>query len=110
MGLGKVSLRLNGGSGRAGPLHPLHVLLIVQTNQRTEVMYEVMLKYQGWFYASRMQRPDLFTALGAVLESHEHTAVQWYRVRALVSEESASAPAEKAEEAHLAERATSPCQ
>ncbi|HYQ91287.1 MAG TPA: hypothetical protein VES89_04220 [Candidatus Competibacteraceae bacterium] len=59
-------------------------------------MYEIKLKYQGWFYSSRMQRPDLFTALGAVLDSHEHTAVQWYQVRPLASEEGAPAPWEKA--------------
>ncbi len=65
-------------------------------------MYEITLKYQGWFYSFRMQRPDLFTALGAVLDSHEHTAVQRYQVRPLASEEGAPALLEKAEEADSA--------
>ena len=66
------------------------------------MMYEITLKYQDWFYASRLHRPDLFTALGTVLDSHEHTAVQWYHVRALVSEEGAPTPPEKAEATDLA--------
>ncbi len=65
-------------------------------------MYEITLKYQGWFYSSRLHRPDLFTALGAVLDSHEHTAVRWCRVRALASEEGAPTPPEKAEATDLA--------
>ena len=61
-------------------------------------MYKITLKYQGWFYSSRLHRPDLFTALGTVLDHHEHTAVQWYQVRPLASEEGAApAPPEKAE-------------
>ena len=68
-------------------------------------MYEITLKYQGWFYASRLHRPDLFTALGTVLDSHEHTAVQWYQVRALASEEGAPTPPKKAEATDLAVQA-----
>ena len=60
-------------------------------------MYEITLKYQSWFYSSRLHRPDLFTALGAVLDSHKHTAIQWYQVRPLTSEQGAPAPPEKAE-------------
>ena len=68
------------------------------------MMYEITLKYQDWFYASRMSRSDLFTALGMVLDSHEHRAVQWYRVRPLASEEGAPSPPEKAEATDLAVR------
>jgi len=70
-------------------------------------MYEITLKYQGRFYSSRLHRPDLFIALGAVLDSHEHTAVQWYQVRPLASEEGAPAPPEKVEEAGPAARVVS---
>jgi hypothetical protein len=79
----------------------------MQTNPRAEVMYEITLKYQDWFYSSRLQRPDLFTALGAVLDMGEYATVQWYRVRPLVSEEGALEPSGKAEEVHFAGRAIS---